>query len=154
MFGSWLQTTSYKAIANILDEIPQLKTQIKSKDAELDHLKTEINSLKTTHANRVQENFDIYCTQRGKLGGEKDQLSREISTLIANIEQIDVAAAEHHRLQNKLRGQLDLANKSFKEEKRKLVAANAEITKLHEDLPSLPVNYKEDGPVILYSITN
>lgn len=125
---------SYKAIANILDEIPQLKAQIQSKDAELDHLKAEINSLKTTHANRVQENLDIYCTQRGKLEGEKDHLSREISTLTANIEQRDVAAAEHHQLQKELRGQLDLANKSVKEEKKKLVAANADIKKLREDL--------------------
>lgn len=76
---------SYKAIANILDEIPQLKTQIKSKDAALDHLKAEINSLKTTHANHVQKSLDTYCTHRGKLKGEKDQLSREISTLTANI---------------------------------------------------------------------
>ena len=103
---------SYKAIANILDEIPQLKTQIKFKDAELDHLKAETDSLKTTHANRVQENLEIYCTQRSKLEREKDQLLREISTLTVNIEQRDVAAAEHHRLQNELRGQLDLANRS------------------------------------------
>ena len=125
---------SYKAVANMFDETPRLKAQINSKDAELNHLKEEINSLKTTHANRVQENLDTYCTQRSKLEGEKTQLSKEISTLTTNIEQKDVAAAEHHRLQNELRRQFDLANKSLEEEKRKLVTANAEITKLHEEL--------------------
>ena len=125
---------SYKTIANVFDEIPQLKTQIKSKDAELDHLTAEVKSLKTTYANRVQENLDIYCIQRGKLVGEKDQLSREISTLAASIKQRDVAAAEHHRMQDDLQGQLDLAKKSLDGEKRKLVAANIEITKLQQDV--------------------
>ena len=112
---------SYKAIANILDETPRLKTQIKTKDDELNHLKEEINSLKTTHANRVQENLDTYCTQRSRLEGEKAQLSKEISTLTATIGQKDVAAAERHRLQNELRVQLGIANKSLEEEKKKLV---------------------------------
>lgn len=48
---------SYKAVANAFDKIPHLQSKIKSKDAKLDHLTAEIESLKTTHANRVQENL-------------------------------------------------------------------------------------------------
>ena len=93
---------SYKTIVNVFDEIPQLKIQIKSKDAEVDHLTTEVKSLKTTYANRIQENLDIYCIQRGKLEGEKDQLLGEISTLAASIKQRDVAAVEYHQRQDDL----------------------------------------------------
>ena len=125
---------SYKAIADIVDEIPQLKTHIKSKDSELDNLKAEINSLKATHANRIQENLDTYCTQHRKLEGEKDQLSREISTLTANLKQRDIAAAERRQVQDDLKGQLDLANKSLEKEKRNSVAASTETTKLRQDL--------------------
>lgn len=125
---------SYKEVANVLDEIPQLKTQIKSKDAELDHLRADVNSLKTTHANSIQENLDLYCTQRGKLKGRNDQLLGEISTLTATIKQRDAAAAEYHRTQDELQGELDLAKKSLDEERKKLVAANTEITKLQLDL--------------------
>lgn len=78
--------------------------------------------------------FDLYCTQRGKLEGEKDLLSREISTLAANIEQRDIAAAEYHQTQDELRGQLDLAKKLLGQEKSKLVAANENITKLQQNL--------------------
>ena len=93
---------SYKTITNVFDEIPQLKTQIKFKDAKLNHLRAEVNSLKTTYANCVQENLNIYCIQCGKLEGEKDQLLREISTLTASIKQRDIAAAQYHQMQNDL----------------------------------------------------
>jgi chromosome segregation ATPase len=124
----------YKAIASVFDEIPPLKAQIKSKDAELDRLRVKITSLETTHENRVQENLEIYCTQRNKLEEEKAQFSREISTLTANVQQRDVAAKENHQTQDALRGQLDLARKSLDEEKKKVMAANAAITKLQEGL--------------------
>ncbi len=124
----------YKAIASVFDEIPPLKAQIKSQDAEVDRLRVKIKSLETTHENRVQENLEIYCKQRSKLEDEKAQFSRDISTLTAKIQQRDVATIENNRSLDALRGQLDLAKKSLDEEKKKVVAANAATTKLEESL--------------------
>jgi chromosome segregation ATPase len=124
----------YKAIAGVFDEIPKLNIQIKSQDAELDRLRVKIKSLETTHENRVQEDLEIYCTQRNKLEEEKAQLSRDISTLTTKIQERDVAAIENQRIQDALRGQLDLAKKSLDKEKKKVVAANAATTKLQESL--------------------
>jgi chromosome segregation ATPase len=124
----------YKAIANVFNEIPQLNAQIKSQDAELNRLRVNIKRLETTHESRVQEDLEIYCKQRNKLEEEKAQFSKDISTLTAKVQQSDVAATENQRNQNTLRGQLDLAKKSLDEGKKKVVAANAAISKLQESL--------------------
>ena len=124
----------FKAIACVFDEIPPLKAQIKSKDAELDCLRAKITILETAHKNRVQEDLEIYCTQRSKLKEEKIQFSKEISTLKADIQQRDIAATEDHRTQDTLREQLDLAKKALDEEKKKVETENAAIKKLCESL--------------------
>jgi chromosome segregation ATPase len=111
-----------------------LNAQIKSQDAELDRLRVNIKRLETTHENRVQENLEIYCTQRNKLEEEKALVLRDISTLTTKIQQRDVAAIENQRIQDTLRGQLDLAKKSLDEEKKQVVAANVAIKKLQESL--------------------
>jgi chromosome segregation ATPase len=124
----------YKAIASVVNEIPQLNAQIKSKDTELNRLRGNIKSAETTYESRVQEHLEIYCKQRNKLQEEKAQSSKDILTLRAIVEQRDVAAIENQRIQDTLREQLDLAKKSLDEEKKKVVAANAAITKLQEIL--------------------
>ena len=124
----------YKAIASLFDEIPKLNAEIQSQKTELDHLTVKIKSLEATHKQSVQETLEIYCTQRNKLQEEKAQLSKDISTLTTKIQQRDVAATENQRIQDALRGRLDLAKKSLDEEKEKVVGANAAITKLQGSL--------------------
>jgi chromosome segregation ATPase len=124
----------YKAIASVFDEIPQLNAQIESQDAELNRLRVNIKALETTHESRIQEDLEIYCKQRNKLEEEKGQLSKDISTLTTKVQQRDAAAIENQRIQDTLRGQLDLAKKSLDEEKKKVIAANAATTRLQESL--------------------
>ena len=125
---------SYQTIANVVDEIPQLRAQIESKNLETEKLREEINSLKTLHANRIHENLDTYCTQRRKLEGDKEQLSKEISTLRSEIKQKDIAAAELRKSEDNSNEQLDLANKLLEKEKRNLENANSQTKKLRQDL--------------------
>jgi chromosome segregation ATPase len=125
---------SYKAAANIFDQVPLLKGQIESKDIELDRLRNEINDLKSKHESHRQEELDLYCTQRNKLEAEKASLSEKISSLSVTIQQSGETVAELNRTHDGLRGQLDQAQKALDGEKGKAAAANTKIMDLQQSL--------------------
>ena len=125
---------SYKAIANMFDEIPRLRSQIESKSKEADAFEGEITRLKKRHESRLQEDVELYRTQQNKLEAEKTELSGKISTLTATIKQKDKAIVELKDAKNNVCGHLDQARKSLDEEMKKLTAVNTEITKLQQTL--------------------
>jgi len=125
---------SYKTIAGVFDEIPRLNALIESKDTELSTLKHEITELKGRHEHRLQEDLELYRTQRNKLEEEKLTLAGTISTLEATITKNDAASAEHTRTQNVLQGQLDHATALLGTERGKIAALNMEITELQHNI--------------------
>ncbi|TVY40184.1 hypothetical protein LOCC1_G005539 [Lachnellula occidentalis] len=125
---------SFKTIVGVFDETPRLKGLIESKDNELRDLKGEISELKTRHENRLQENLELYRTQQNKLEEEKAALARTISTAEATIQAKDAASAEHTRTQDSIQAELSQVAKLLDAEKKKLAAANTDITKLQQSI--------------------
>lgn len=125
---------SYKTIAGVFDEIPRLEGLVESKDIELGNLRNEITELKSRHEKRIQEDLELYRTQRNKLEEEKTTLTGTISTLEAIIQQKDAASAEHTRTQDALQKQLDQITALLGAEKDTVTAANEDITKLQQSI--------------------
>jgi chromosome segregation ATPase len=127
---------NYKAIASVFDEVPLLKGQVEYKNAELDTIGEEIARLKTRHKDRIQEDLELYRTQRNKLEEAKAKLERDVTAQKSVVKEGDNAIAKLNQRQKTMQGELDLAKKSIDEEKKKVENANTGIIELQQTLKS------------------
>lgn len=122
----------YKVFNSVFDEVPALKKQLQSKDAELEDLRAKITSNESTQGSREHKNLDLYFEDRSKFEEEKTKLKEEISAHVANIKGKDDAAAKDGQAKDELSKKLGRVNKLLDEEKAKVAAANEDITKLQK----------------------
>ncbi|KAL3417330.1 MEI5 protein [Phlyctema vagabunda] len=129
-----VRSDKFQTVASEFDEIPKLNSVIESKDAELGDLKNEFNKLKEVHENRMQEDLKLYGAQRSNFENEKSAMTKEVSALKERIQQRDDVVAKHVQAQIALQGQLDTTRKSLSKKQEMIELANAEITKLNQDI--------------------
>lgn len=127
---------SYKSLASLFDEIPQLKAQLKSKDVEISNFKAQIQALNSTHEAHLRQDLATYFAERQAFEEQKTKLDNKISNFVEENKKRDANAAEHHLTLEKLKEQLQLNKKKLQEEEGKVKVANAEITKLNQSIKS------------------
>ena len=132
--GNLTSDPSFKTVAGVFDQIPQLKEQIASKDVKLLDFEKEITGLKSQHETQLKENLELYRKAQNSLESENKTLVGKISTLETSIKQRDAALSDHTRTQSDLQGKLEKATKQLSAEKDKLLTANGDMTKLLQNL--------------------
>lgn len=78
---------NYKTIAGLFDEIPRLKEQIKCEGVELSHVNRDALASSPSMRGRIEQELELYRTQRNRQEEEKAKLPGDTFILTATIKE-------------------------------------------------------------------
>ena len=124
----------YKKVARLVEEIPQLRSQVEDREKQLKRFEDQFETLKTTHKTAQQESLAVYSDARDELERQKAAVMDRVSSLETDVNQRGSTIADLDGKNNELQLQTRQLKETSDEQKATLKKAKKKVTDLQSEM--------------------